>query len=253
MPRPEAPTPLPAPAPLPPPRPPPLHRKPRSRRTLHVGLIGLCVGMAAALAAPLGAQSGSFQTVESIRAAAESVLASPDVRVEARLDSTLRMPPCPHGLQAQALSAVNVEVSCPNGWRLFVPVRVQRMQPVLVLTAAVAPGQPVPAAALAVETRDATRLGAAPLVDPAQAIGQTLRRGGRAGQVLHPADLVAAVYVRRGEPVALVAGGGTFEVRMAGRALADAGAGEIVRVENLSSRRVLSGVVAAPGEVRVGR
>jgi flagella basal body P-ring formation protein FlgA len=53
--------------------------------------------------------------------------------------------------------------------------------------------------------------------------------------------------------VALVAGGGGFEVRMAGRALADAGTGEVVRVENLSSRRVLSGVVAAPGEVRVGR
>jgi flagella basal body P-ring formation protein FlgA len=87
----------------------------------------------------------------------------------------------------------------------------------------------------------------------AQAIGQTLRLGGQAGQVLRRSDLIAQAVVKRGEPVALVAGGGGFEVRMAGRALADAGTGEVVRVENLSSRRVLSGVVAAPGEVRVGR
>jgi len=74
--------------------------------------------------------------------------------------------------------------------------------------------------------------------------------GGVAKADLGREDVAA---VKRGEPVALVAGGGGFEVRMAGRALADAGTGEVVRVENLSSRRILSGVVAAPGEVRVGR
>ncbi len=257
MSRPEA-TPLPAPAPLPPPRLPDLaraiRRERRVPRTLHVGLLALA-SLAAGLvfASELRAQDGSFQTVDSIRAAAEGALASPGARIEASLDPALRMPPCPHALQAQALSAVNVEVSCPDGWRLFVPVRVQRVQPVVVLTAAVAPGQPVPASAVGVETRDTARLGAAPLTDPAQAIGQTLRLGGRPGQVLRRSDLVAQAVVKRGEPVALVAGGGGFEVRMAGRALADAGAGEVVRVENLSSRRVLSGVVAAPGEVRVGR
>jgi flagella basal body P-ring formation protein FlgA len=264
MSRPESPTPLPAPAPLPPPRLPDLarliRRERRVPRTLHIGLgrWGVVAGLALAVgglafAAPLRAQAGSFQTVDSIRAAAEAALAGDGSRVEARLDPSLRMPPCPHALQATALSAVNVEVSCPEGWRLFVPVRVQRVQPVLVLTAAVAPGQPIPAEALGVETRDAARLGAAPLTDPAQALGHTLRFGGRPGQVLRRSDLVVAAAVKRGEPVALVAGGGGFEVRMAGRALADAGPGEVVRVENLSSRRVLSGVVAAPGEVRVGR
>ena len=249
----ESASPLPAPAPLPPPRLPDLarivRRDRRAPRTLHLGLLGLGL----LVAGPLGASEGSFQTVDSIRAAAEGALASAEARVEASLDPALRMPPCPHALQAHPVSAVNVEVSCPQGWRLFVPVRVQRVQPVLVLTAAVAPGQPVPAGALGVETRDAARLGAAPLTDPAQAIGQTLRRGGRPGQVLTRGDLVASALVKRGEPVALVAGGDGFEVRMAGRALADAGSGEVVRVENLSSRRVLSGVVAAPGEVRVGR
>ncbi|WP_156890126.1 flagellar basal body P-ring formation chaperone FlgA [Silanimonas lenta] len=247
MSRPEAFTPLPAPAPLPPPRLPPLPLPRRARRTLH-----LVAAVLALLLAGTAAGSG-FQSVESIRAAAEAAIASPEARVEAHLDPALRMPACPEALQAHAVSAVNVEVACPSGWRLFVPVRVQRVQPVLVLAEALAPGQPIPASALRVETRDAARLGAAPLTDPAQAIGQVLRRGGRPGQVLTRADLVLAAAVKRGEPVSLVAGGGGFEVRMAGRALGDAATGEVVRVENLSSRRVLSGVVAGPGEVRVGR
>lgn len=254
MSRPEAPTPPPAPAPLPPPRLPPLVRDRRARRTLHITLLAVAAAAASLVfASGARAQDGSFQTVDSIRAAAEAAIGGDGSRVEARLDPSLRMPPCPHALKAQALSAVNVEVSCPDGWRLFVPVRVQRFQPVLVLTAAVAPGEPVPASALSVETRDAARIGATPLTDPTQAIGKTLRLGGRPGQVLRRSDLLAQAMVKRGEPVALVAGGGGFEVRMAGRALADAGSGEVVRVENLSSRRVLSGVVAGPGEVRVGR
>jgi flagella basal body P-ring formation protein FlgA len=246
-------TPLPAPAPRPPPRLPLPRRERRARRTLHLERLAVLLACGLTANGPLGAQDGAFQTIESIRATAEAALASADARVEARLDPALRMPPCPHLLQAQALSAVNVEVSCPGAWRLFVPVRVQRVQPVVVLTAAVPAGVPVPASALGVETRDAQRLGATPLNDPAEVVGRTLRLGGRAGQVLTRNDLLASAMVKRGEPVALVAGGDGFEVRMAGRALADAGSGEVVRVENLSSRRVLSGVVAAPGEVRVGR
>jgi len=249
MSQPEAPTPLPSPAPLPPYRLPPPQpgRVPRARRPLHFG-----TGLLVLLLAPAVLASGAFQTVASIRAAAEAALAGPGVQVEAALDPALRMPPCPQALQALPVSAVNVEVQCPGGWRLFVPVRVARQQAVLVLAAAVAPGQPVPASALRVETRDAARLAGVPLTDPAQAQGQTLRRGGRPGQVLLQADLAAVPVLRRGQPVRLVAGGPGFEVQMAGRALADAGPGEVVRVENLSSRRVLAGVVAGPGLVRVG-
>jgi flagella basal body P-ring formation protein FlgA len=205
----------------------------------------------AGLLAPL-TWAGAFQTVDSIRAAAEAALAAPGVQAEAALDPALRMPPCAQALQAVPVSAVNVEVQCPGAWRLFVPVRVARQQPVLVLAEAVAPGQPLSAQALRIEHRDAARLAGVPLTDPAQALGQTLRRGGRPGQVLRQADLVATPLLRRGQPVSLVAGGPGFEVRMAGRALADAGPGEVVRVENLASRRVLAGVVAGPGLVRVG-
>jgi len=43
------------------------------------------------------------------------------------------------------------------------------------------------------------------------------------------------------------------EVRVAGRAMADAGENERVSVENLSSRKIVQGTVAASGDVLVTR
>ena len=48
-------------------------------------------------------------------------------------------------------------------------------------------------------------------------------------------------------------GGYGVEVRVAGKALADAGENERVTVENLSSRRVVQGIVGAAGDVWVSR
>jgi flagella basal body P-ring formation protein FlgA len=195
--------------------------------------------------------AGGFQPVESIRAAALGAV--PDGQAEASLDPALRMPACGQALQAQQATAGTVEVSCPDGWRLFVPVKVRRSQAVLVLARGVAAGEAVAADALATETRDVSRIAGAVLADPAQAVGRVARRTLTAGTVLSAGDLVAPRLVRRGDQVALVSRRGGVEVRVAGRALGDAGEDERVAVENLSSRRVLQGRVGPGGEVLVTR
>jgi flagella basal body P-ring formation protein FlgA len=195
--------------------------------------------------------AGGFQPVESIRAAALGAV--PDGQAEASLDPALRMPACDQALQAQQATAGTVEVSCPDGWRLFVPVKVRRSQAVLVLARGVAAGEAVAADALATETRDVSRIAGAVLADPAQAVGRVARRTLTAGTVLSAGDLVAPRLVRRGDQVALVSRRGGVEVRVAGRALGDAGEDERVAVENLSSRRVLQGRVGPGGEVLVTR
>jgi flagella basal body P-ring formation protein FlgA len=213
----------------------------------------IAIACALALAAPAGHAQDAFEPVENIRQAALAAVPGAEAgQAEATLDPALRLPRCAAGLQATLASAGTIEVGCPGGWRLFVPVRVQRVQPVLVLVANAAAGEPLRADQLRVETRDAGRVLGAPLTDPSQAIGRTLRRPTRAGQVIAAADLQAERLVRRGDPVTLVSGAGGIEVRMAGRAMGPAGIAEAVAVENLSSRRVVHGVVMANGEVRVG-
>lgn len=205
----------------------------------------LALPMTVALAA------GGFQPVESIRAAA--LEAVPGGQAEASLDPALRMPACDLPLQARQATAGTVEVACPEGWRLFVPVKVRRSQPVVVLARGVAAGEAISADALAAETRDISRIAGAALSDPAQAAGQVARRTLPAGTVLSSGDLAAPRLVRRGDQVALVSRRGGVEVRVAGRALGDAGENERVSVENLSSRRVMQGRVGPGGDVLVTR
>lgn len=209
-------------------------------------LAGLLVASAIAAA--------DFQSVESIKAAALGSL-TPGTEAEATLDPALRLPRCQEALSARVNGSHSVEVSCPQaaGWRLFVPVRVRRSQTVLVLSRGIGAGQPITADAFVAEIRDASRIVGAAIADPAQAVGQVARRTLSAGTVLSTGDLVAPRLIRRGDNVSLVSRRGGLEVRMAGKALGDAGENERVMVENLSSRRVIQGVVGAGGDIWVSR
>ena len=196
--------------------------------------------------------AADFQPVDTIKAAALGALPV-GADAEATLDPALRLPRCGAALVARVQGSNSVEVACPDGWRLFVPVRVRRSQTVLVLIRGIAPGETITADAFVPETRDASRIVGAAVADPAQAVGRVARRTLSAGAVLSATDLVAQRLIRRGDNVALVSRRGGVEVRVVGRALGDAGESERVTVENLSSRRVVQGVVGPGGDVWVSR
>ncbi len=219
-------------------------------RTLLVSLMFAVasLGSSAALAA------GAWQPVEAIRAAALSTLPAGS-EGDTTLDSALRLPACGQALVAQPTASSTVEVSCPDagGWRLFVPVKVRRNQTVLILNRGIAAGETVGAADITTAQRDAARIAGAALADPAAAVGRVARRTLAAGSLLSANDLVAQRLIRRGDSVSLVSRRGGVEVRVAGKALADAGENERVSVENLSSRKIVQGTVAATGDVFVTR
>ena len=196
--------------------------------------------------------AADFQPVDTIKAAALGALPV-GADADATLDPALRLPRCGAALVARVQGSNSVEVGCPDGWRLFVPVRVRRSQTVLVLSRGIAPGETITADAFVPETRDASRIIGAAVADPAQAIGRVARRTLSAGAVLSATDLVAQRLIRRGDNVALVSRRGGVEVRVVGKALGDAGESERVTVENLSSRRVVQGVVGPGGDVWVSR
>ncbi|OEZ00551.1 MULTISPECIES: flagellar basal body P-ring formation chaperone FlgA [Stenotrophomonas] len=215
--------------------------------------VALLIAAVALAAAPVHA-AGGWQPVDSIRAAALSTLPAGS-EGDTTLDSALRLPACGQALVAQPTGTTTVEVSCPDagGWRLFVPVKVRRNQPVLILNRGIAAGETLTAADITTAQRDVARIAGAALADPAVAVGRVARRTLSAGSLLSANDLVAQRLIRRGDSVALVSRFGGVEVRVAGKALADAGENERVSVENLSSRKVVQGTVAASGDVIVTR
>ncbi|HSX54528.1 MAG TPA: flagellar basal body P-ring formation chaperone FlgA [Sphingomonas sp.] len=86
---------------------------------------------------------------------------------------------------------------------------------------------------------------------PSEAAGQEATRRLVAGSPVRAADIAAPRIVRRGEAVTIALLSGGLRITATGRALGDAGKGEMVRVLNLSTNRTLNAVADTPGQVRL--
>ena len=84
-----------------------------------------------------------------------------------------------------------------------------------------------------------------------QAIGKEARRVLSAGTALRASDVIEARIVHRGDAVTLRLQSGRLSITAPGKALADAGAGEAVRVVNLATNKTLDARAKATGEVEI--
>jgi flagellar basal body P-ring formation protein FlgA len=237
----------------------------------------VCTGGAISIAAYalLGAATGAGQDraqqagIEPLHAVRDAAVAyiraqlPPDSGVTqitaGELDERLRLARCataPH-VDSAASSAVlahsTVGVSCagPVRWKVYVPVTVVRHVPVLVLRHAVGRYARLTADDVTVETRTVTGLTAAFLGSAPELNGRRVERTLPAGTSLTVDMFEPDLIVRRGQDVTLIVQAEGIEVRAAGRALQDAAAGGRLKVQNLSSDKVIEGVVESSDTVRV--
>jgi flagella basal body P-ring formation protein FlgA len=87
------------------------------------------------------------------------------------------------------------------------------------------------------------------LAEPAQALGQVLKRALRAGEVITRGHLESPVSIERGDVVIAHAAAGSVVIRREARALESARAGERIRLKPLAGGNEFSGVVEGPGRV----
>ena len=90
------------------------------------------------------------------------------------------------------------------------------------------------------------------LRDPAEAVGLEARTTLYANRPIRPGDIGAPALIDRNQIVPLNYVTGGLRILTEGRALARGGAGDVIRVMNLSSRTTVSGRIAADGSVHVG-
>lgn len=234
------------------------------------GAAAIRVGLAALLLLPclLGTSlAGDLQSHESIRAAGAEFLRTqaralhggePEVQVN-RLDPRLRLTACAEPLETflpnagRTLGTTSVGVRClaPKPWTLYVPAKISLAGNVVVAARALARGEKLQAGDVKLVKRDLAGLSPGYATEPAAVVGQRLKRAVTVGTPLGSQMLEVPVLVRRGQRVTVLAQGRGIQVRTSGKALGDATEGELVRVENPTSRRVVEGVAVAEGVVRV--
>lgn len=88
--------------------------------------------------------------------------------------------------------------------------------------------------------------------DPALLVGLETRVTLYPNRPIMLQDVGAPRIIDRNEIVALLYNTSGLRISVEGRSLGVAGMGDVVRVMNLGSRAVVSGVVEGPGQVRVG-
>ncbi|MFQ5828068.1 MAG: flagellar basal body P-ring formation chaperone FlgA, partial [Candidatus Methylomirabilia bacterium] len=89
------------------------------------------------------------------------------------------------------------------------------------------------------------------LTDLGQAVGKEVVREVRAGDVLAARAVKVPIVVRRRSPVLLYLDGPGFRITARGIAMEDGGIGQMIRVINQSSQKVLYGRIEGNGSVRI--
>ncbi len=146
-----------------------------------------------------------------------------------------------------------IELRCQDAkpWHLYVQVRIIGTTTVAVAAHAIVVGSVIKDTDLRTEQHDISELPAGFLDDPAIAVGLTASRPIAGGAFLTNQQLVAGKAVQRGQSVTLVADLGGMSVRMAGKALGDGLINQRVRVQNLSSGKIVEGIARSEQIVEI--
>ena len=235
--------------------------QPDRRKTVVGALLWLALTHTAA-----GAPGHASQSHASIReaaqrhalASAESLPGRPQVTVGS-LDSRLKLVACdqrletydsPNGLTG-GRGVVGVRCNGSKPWKIYVPVQVALLEPVVTNRRPVVRGHTLTADDVMLSEVDVSALHKAYFTRVSDVVGLRTKRSIASGSTLHAGMLQRARLVRRGSQVEIVAVSGGLQVRMRGKALADGGRGDRVRVKNLNSGRVITGTVAGSGVIQV--
>ncbi len=153
--------------------------------------------------------------------------------------------------QAQRFRAeLLVAADTPSFQQISLTGRVVPMVEVATLKTALPPGTTISADDVAWMKLPVERAGDA-LRQSKAVIGMALRRSLPEQSLLRPADVMPPRVVLRGQVVTMRVKQANLELTAQGRALQDGAVGEVVRVTNTQSNRVIEAKVTAPGLVEV--
>lgn len=208
----------------------------------------------------------SFQSHESIRDAAHNhakdnltgYSVPPTVTIN-RIDKRLRLAKCSQPLDTfspparRKLGRTTIGVRCSGikPWSLYVSAMVSLNSDVIVAAHNLARGTILSATDLVLEKRDIARLRGKYFDNPTQAIGKRLKRNLQHGQVLDSIYIVTPNTVKKGNKVIILASSSKVQVRMPGKALSNGSTGELIKVQNIYSKKELEAIVISPGVVKV--
>ncbi|WAE52820.1 flagellar basal body P-ring formation chaperone FlgA [Stutzerimonas frequens] len=172
--------------------------------------------------------------------------------------SAARLPRCdqplqvrPAGSSPSLLERQRLAVRCPgeNGWTLELTSQAGVWLPTVHAQGIIERGQTIAGSDLRLEPIDIARAQRGYFHRLEEVQGMAAKRRIRAGQTLTPSLLAQPLAVKRGQPVKIIASNDGIEASTSGEALADGQPGEVIRVRNVRSGKVIDAQVVKEGVV----
>jgi len=172
--------------------------------------------------------------------------------------SATRLPRCDQPLQVRdtggspsLLDRQRLTISCPqaNGWTLELTSQASVWLPAVHAQGIIERGQTLGRDDLRLEPINIGKAQRGYFHRLEDVQGMAAKRRIRAGQTLTPSLLTQPLAVRRGQPVKIVASQDGIEASTSGEALADGQPGEVIRVRNVRSGKVIDAQVVVEGVV----
>lgn len=218
----------------------------------------------AAAQAQQGAPAAGRQNVAALRTVVEQFLQNEtaglpgEVSVKVgTIDPRTALAACPApqaflqpGARAWGKTTVGVRCTAPSSWTLFVQAQVSVKADYVAAALPLAQGQAIEQSQLVLVKGDVAAMPNGIVTDMAQAIGRTPTVSLAAGTPLRQDSLRSKPVVQQGQPVRLVSNGSGFSVSGEGKAVGNAGEGQMVQVRTASGA-VVSGTAKAGGMVEV--
>lgn len=179
------------------------------------------------------------------------------------LDTTLvgsaeRLPVCAQALSVavasddpSALARQRLELSCPDtpGWSITALVQANVFLPVVHAARVIERGQTINAEQLQLQEVNIGKASRGFYNYLDEVVGQGAKRRVRAGQLIAPNLLTEPLLIRRGQQVTIIASQDGISASATGEALANGREGEVIRVRNLGSQKVIEAQVVEDGVV----
>lgn len=151
------------------------------------------------------------------------------------------------------LSRIRYDIRCDDhgGWDVAVSVKPDIYLPVVLAKNSLVRGQVITSADIQLKKYNISGMRDGYITNLKDVMGMTVKRRLREHQPLTLSQLEAPVMVERGQQVLMIAEHDGIEARTKGEALKKGRKGEVIKVKNTRSGRVVSAVVVDTGTVRM--
>lgn len=178
-----------------------------------------------------------------------------------KIDERLHLKACPDSkievfnpYKTAIISTTTMAISChkkASHWTLYVPIKVSFKKEVLVASKTLHKGKILHKSDLIKLKIDISQLKQGYFTKSKYLIGKVAKQNIGEGTALTPQNIQEAILIHKGEQITIQAINDMINISMNGIALNNGALGEVIKVQNLNSKKVIDAEVSSSKTVRV--